>query len=605
MPKTDPMANAPDWVTEAETPEEPSAVKIAVPAPELIPAAMRALPRWVVWRYEPRKEKPTKVPYNGRTATRAASNDPQTWCTFEQALDALATGRWSGIGFMLGDGFVGIDLDKCRNPETGDIDPGTGQVIRDLNSYTEVSPSGCGIHIIAKGSLPDGRRRQGNIEMYDAARYFTITGKVYGDYREIAERQSEIEAVHARVFSQDLDSAQAKLPGEPVRVDGPDRRVHEQVASESLILDPNAEPPFDKFEALCANDSHFSRSWAHQRTDLGDQSQSSYDMSLASLAARVGWSDQEITNLLIANRRKHKADLKLRPDYYRRTIATARRAAEDMNLDQRIEKLAEAVSGAGNSKPGSNTSVSVIAAHSTLGANGFPPADEEGEGQQEDGPESGRPGGSRYDTNAGAEPDHDDARRRAILQGLTSVFGVQITRIIKYVGEPAVYALETTLGDVQLGKVDGLIEQPKLRNSVASVTGRFLPPISGRKWPLVAQALLDACESIDRGEDATVRGTVSEWLRSYLAERSIHPTLEEADEGREPFFDAGAVAIFSTDLRRWLQVRQIEHVTQCELTADLRAFGAEPEVLKTVVKGRASTRSVWKLPAGPWIPVTS
>jgi hypothetical protein len=92
-------------------------------------------------------------------------------------------------------------------------------------------------------------------------------------------------------------------------------------------LRPDANPPSEKFQLLCEIEPRFLRSWKHKRKDLQDQSPSAYDMSLATFAARVMWSDQEVADLLIAHRRKHDADLKLRQDYYRRTIEKARAAA--------------------------------------------------------------------------------------------------------------------------------------------------------------------------------------------------------------------------------------------------------------------------------------
>jgi len=96
------------------------------------------------------------------------------------------------------------------------------------------------------------------------------------------------------------------------------------VAGDHLVLDPSAEAPVEQFQLLCEVEPRFRRSWERRRKDLADQSPSAYDLSLATLAAFVSWSDQEIANLLIAHRRKHSLDLKLRLDYFRLTIGKAR-----------------------------------------------------------------------------------------------------------------------------------------------------------------------------------------------------------------------------------------------------------------------------------------
>jgi len=103
----------------------------------------------------------------------------------------------------------------------------------------------------------------------------------------------------------------------------------------ALALRPNAEPPADKFAQLHQTCPAFAQAWNRQRPDLADQSQSSYDLSLADIAALNGWTDQEIANLLIAARRRHgqKPEKALRADYVTKTIASARRAAEERNGD--------------------------------------------------------------------------------------------------------------------------------------------------------------------------------------------------------------------------------------------------------------------------------
>jgi hypothetical protein len=110
-----------------------------------------------------------------------------------------------------------------------------------------------------------------------------------------------------------------------------------EAADGEFVLDPEAEPPAAKFNDLMKR-KKFARSWERQRDDLKDQSSSGYDQSLTNLAARAGWEDREIVNLLVASRRKHGDALKLRPDYFRRTIARARKSiAEDRPLDVKVK----------------------------------------------------------------------------------------------------------------------------------------------------------------------------------------------------------------------------------------------------------------------------
>ena len=168
-----------------------------VPHPSKIPACMLELRRWVCWRYENRHGKPTKVPVQPNGAL-AKPNDAATWWSFHECMSA-ADAFGFGVGFMLGDGIVGVDLDHVRDPQTGGIEPWAKEVIDELASYAEVSASGRGIHILCRGALPPGRRRKGPIEMYDRARFFCMTGWRLNDC-DLAECTAGLARLHRRIF---------------------------------------------------------------------------------------------------------------------------------------------------------------------------------------------------------------------------------------------------------------------------------------------------------------------------------------------------------------------------------------------------------------------
>ena len=142
-----------------------------------IPEELRRRRQWVVWKLEERDGELTKVPYTPGSKRRASSTDLETWRSFGEALSALESRRFDGIGFMFssGDPYTGIDLDGCRNPETGAIRREAQEIIESLDAYTEVSPSGKGVHIIVRGKLERNRKR-GWIEAYSCERFFTMTG---------------------------------------------------------------------------------------------------------------------------------------------------------------------------------------------------------------------------------------------------------------------------------------------------------------------------------------------------------------------------------------------------------------------------------------------
>src|SRR3982751_2755687 len=120
-----------------------------------VPAVMQAARQWCVWKLEPDKDgKLTKVPYNARTGRAGSSTNRKTWATFDEAIQTYERNGYAGIGFYFGNGFAGIDLDACRNPITGEIEQWALDIVRAGESYTEVSPSGTGLHIFCKGRVP-------------------------------------------------------------------------------------------------------------------------------------------------------------------------------------------------------------------------------------------------------------------------------------------------------------------------------------------------------------------------------------------------------------------------------------------------------------------
>jgi putative DNA primase/helicase len=145
---------------------------------ENIPEEMRQRPQWLVWKLEERDGKLTKVPYIAGGVGKADTTDLMTWRTFEEAVQALETGRYNGVGFVFcsGDHYSGIDLDGCRNSETGELEDWAADIVASFGGYAEVSQSGTGVHIIVKGKAPNTKR--GQVEAYSIERFFAMTGRV-------------------------------------------------------------------------------------------------------------------------------------------------------------------------------------------------------------------------------------------------------------------------------------------------------------------------------------------------------------------------------------------------------------------------------------------
>jgi hypothetical protein len=167
-----------------------------------IPYDLKICRQWCNWRYEEREGKKTKVPYNPQTGGGAMSNNPATWNAFTDCVSSYENGnKYDGVGFFLSpdDNFVGIDIDHCLI--NGELTEEAAEIVAAADSYTEVTPSGEGLRIFAKGILPEGRRKKANIEMYDRMRFLTVTGNVFAG-GEIAERSMQITQIHAKYLGE-------------------------------------------------------------------------------------------------------------------------------------------------------------------------------------------------------------------------------------------------------------------------------------------------------------------------------------------------------------------------------------------------------------------
>ncbi len=186
-----------------------------------IPAELKVLTQWCAWRYDPEKG---KVPYqvNG---VKAKPNTPSTWTTFDNVAQAFGRGGFDGIGFMFSanDPYCGIDLDGCRNPETGVISEWAQPWIDLLSSYVEISPSKAGVKIWVRGTwtydsghkrdLPNVERVSAKtpaVEVYDSLRFFTVTGTNLDGQSAILDRQSALLQLRAEYWPE--PTVQKRVP---------------------------------------------------------------------------------------------------------------------------------------------------------------------------------------------------------------------------------------------------------------------------------------------------------------------------------------------------------------------------------------------------------
>jgi len=264
---------------------------------------------WVVWHLETNDNgHSTKVPYDPTRANgpRASTTDPRTWGTYPQAVACLkwnCSRKYNGLGIMFADNLAGVDLDDCRNPDTGEIESWAMQEVERLNSYCEVSPSGTGLHIFAWGKLPgDGINREWNhhkVEMYDRARYFTYTGMFVDPvkWRTIEHRDAEITELYNRVVKATPKQAPKATFKPPILT----------LSDEEILEHAKANP---KFDAL------------YSGSTAAYKSGSEADMALVNLLCYWTPDDEQVRRLWLSSG-LYRAKLE-RADYVTRTINSSR-----------------------------------------------------------------------------------------------------------------------------------------------------------------------------------------------------------------------------------------------------------------------------------------
>jgi primase-polymerase (primpol)-like protein len=243
----------------------------SLPSATDLPAALTDRNQWVCWTARKRDGKQTKVPVNPKTGRYASATDPDTWTDFDAARSYAVETKGAGVGFVFSDDdpFVGVDLDDCRDADTEAGELWVTSIINRLDSYTEVSPSGTGYHVIVRGSRPTGGNRTGNLELYESARFFTMTGEHVDDTPETVEPRTEMLAeIHAEQFGTN-EAEQTDTDPSPSGLD--DRELRERAAN-------------------AANGEKFSRLFRGDTS--GYESNSEADMALAAILAFWSGGDE-------------------------------------------------------------------------------------------------------------------------------------------------------------------------------------------------------------------------------------------------------------------------------------------------------------------------
>lgn len=272
---------------------------------ENIPQELKALPQWINWQLTDGK----KIPKIPGTTKNASSTNPAHWRTFDEAQAAYNSGNYSGIGFVFmdGGGLVGVDIDDCVI--NGELSELAKEVISLLDSYTEYSTSGTGIHIICKANKLRGNKKgtrddTKGLEIYCSGRYFIMTGNMLSPIKSVNDRQKEIFQLMDKYLPEKIEHSQTG-----------NVTMHKTVnVSDNELIDKIRQSK---------QGNKFSRLF-----DFGDTSSYANDDSRAdqALAELIAWWTQDteqIRRIMSASALGQREKWQRRKDYQDRTISEA------------------------------------------------------------------------------------------------------------------------------------------------------------------------------------------------------------------------------------------------------------------------------------------
>jgi hypothetical protein len=203
-----------------------------------MPEALKSIPRWMGTRFVVRKDgKKDKPPYrvvSGLPVIKADKTNPENWATYADALAAYERGEVDAIGcvFTEDDPSYVVDCDGVVDTDTGEIHPAAAEVIHALNSYTELSCSGTGAHVIGHGAKPEYAGCKSNklgfdMEIYDSARFVVMTGRRMTDALGPKDRQDELLSLCRKLWPKS-EKLYSKRPTHPAPVGLEDQELLER-----------------------------------------------------------------------------------------------------------------------------------------------------------------------------------------------------------------------------------------------------------------------------------------------------------------------------------------------------------------------------------------
>jgi hypothetical protein len=337
------------------------------------------------------------------------------------------------------------------------------------------------------------------------------------------------------------------------------REWAEQFADKPLVINLSARFSQESLDHWFEADLRFKNTWFRQRQDLNDQSQSGYDMALACFGVSAGLPAQKIVDLIVHHRAMHRQKRATRLDYFQRTISKASKRAEDPDL------------------PGLQSTPASSAVRDENGA-----------------------GPSAASANADLPEVDPTLAKLRLCDRLSGIFGIRILRLIKISGHDPVFQMDMEQGRVEFPDIGKLISQTWVRNKIAAITGKLIPPFNKKAWQQIAQLLLDACTVHEGGQEMELQGAARMYVRRYLAASTFIVSLEKQNEefAHRPMIFEGVITVSASDFQLFLAKLTSQSFSIPEVTGMLASLGA----MNRRFRGKFPEQSRWLLPSSEFDP---
>jgi len=292
-------------------------------------AELIARKQWVCWRFEEREGKTTKVPYQPNDKP-ASTTKRGTWSTYADCVAAMAAGGFDGIGYVFARGYIAIDLDDVIDAQ-GQVVDWALALVRLLRTYTEVSPSGTGLHLIARcdDTLEKGFKRAksggASIEGYSEGRYFCMTGRVF-THQTVKCATDEIAHVDLQtVLDHPLFAGVSESAPTAARNGDAPVSIEDDL---DVVIDTSRHIDAGVLMVALDNLPDLRARWMKREPPSRDGSHSGYMLSLAWRFLDIGWSDQQVADALVSFCRQHSRLDKAERRQICRAINRARKSHE-------------------------------------------------------------------------------------------------------------------------------------------------------------------------------------------------------------------------------------------------------------------------------------